>query len=67
MIRKGKISNVDNVNKKARVIFQELDDNVTAELSIMDGTPELNINDIVVVAFFSHSLKDGVVIGRIGG
>jgi hypothetical protein len=68
MIRKGKISSADNINRKARVTFQDLDDNVTAELITMDGVPELSVNDIVIVAFFTgNSLKDGVIIGRIRG
>lgn len=67
MIRKGEISSIDQIGRKARVTFKDRDNVVTAELPYADHiTPE--INSVAVVALFSGLLVDGMIIAvRRGG
>lgn len=61
MIRKGKVSTVDNINRKARVIITELNNSISPELAIAHYVGELNINDVVVINFYEN-LQDGLII-----
>ncbi|AOZ91624.1 hypothetical protein [Paenibacillus crassostreae] len=61
MIRKGEISSMDTVTRKARVTFKNLDSVVTAELPYADHVAP-QINDIAIVALFSNILVDGMII-----
>ena len=67
MIRKGKVSTPNNVTRKAEIFFPDLDDGVTALLPMGASAPSLQANDLVVVAFFSSNITDGVILDRIGG
>lgn len=60
MIKKGTVSSVDSVNKKARVTFPDMDNTVTSEIPYADGLT-LSANDTVAVAFFSGNMADGLV------
>ncbi len=64
MILKGKVSIVDNINKKARILLEDRDNAVTPEIPFASNIGALEVNDWVAVAFFSAGLEDGLVIGR---
>lgn len=66
MVRKGIISSIDS-SGKASVILSDMDDTVTAMLPIMNYSPGYQVKDIVIVAFFGSDLKDGAILGKIGG
>lgn len=63
MIKKGKVSSI--ANGKIKVIFPDKDDNVTAELPVCSNVGSLQINDIVIMAFWGSSLADGAIIGTV--
>jgi cytochrome c oxidase assembly protein Cox11 len=66
MIKKGMVSTADNVNKKARVTFPELDNTVSYELKVAKHIGELFPGDAVLVGFWSHNLTDGAIIAELG-
>ncbi|WP_142413056.1 hypothetical protein [Hathewaya massiliensis] len=65
MNKKGIVSFVNNVTRKARVFFPELDNNMTYEIPISRNLGELKVGNIVIVAFWKDNLTDGVIIGVI--
>ncbi len=64
MLLKGNVSTVDNVNKKARVTFKDLDNGVSAWLPVAPHVGNLNIEDMVVAVIFSRNMNDGLVIAK---
>lgn len=61
MVRKGVISSVDTTRRRARVMFRDLDNTVTAEIPYADHVaPE--VNDTAAVVFFSRQAANGVII-----
>lgn len=67
MNKKGTVTQVDNINKIARVVFPDMDDAVSYPLKILSIAGDLSVNDTVVVSFFSRNFADGVILGKIGG
>lgn len=61
MIKKGEVSSINTGNRTARVTFKDLDNVVTSEIPYATNVT-LNIGDTVAVAFFSQSMKDGLII-----
>jgi hypothetical protein len=61
MTRKGIVSTVDDTKKTARVIFPDLNNNVSRELAIAHYVGELKINDVVAVAFYDGQ-QEGLII-----
>lgn len=64
MILKGQVSTADNINRKARIILPDMENIITPEISVAQNVGLLEINDMVVVAVFSDSLADGIVIAK---
>jgi len=64
MTRKGIVSTVDNTKKTARVIFPELNNNVSRELAVAHYVGELKINDVVVIDFYEGQ-QDGVIVANL--
>ncbi|HHW03417.1 MAG TPA: hypothetical protein GXX35_11535 [Thermoanaerobacterales bacterium] len=65
MIKKGKVSTADNINKKARITFPDMDNNVTYELPVAEHIGELIPGDTVIVVFWTSSMADGAVIAEL--
>lgn len=66
MNKKGIVSTSDNINKKARVIFPDLDNNLSYELEIAIHVGELIKGDRVIVLFSdNNSMSDGTIIGKL--
>lgn len=65
MLKRGFISTVDNVDKRARVSFPDMDNNVTNEIVIATHVGELHPGDLVLVAFLSEDTVDGVIIAEL--
>ncbi|WP_068783208.1 hypothetical protein [Paenibacillus phocaensis] len=61
MIRKGKITSIDEAARKARVTFTDRDNVVTAEIPYADHVNP-QINAVAVVALFSGVLVDAMII-----
>jgi len=61
LIRKGIVSTVNTVERKARVIFQELNNRISPELIIAKYVGDVNVNDIVVVSFYNDDVSDGLI------
>lgn len=61
MTRKGIVSMVDTINRKARVTFRDLDKVVSPEIPYAQHV-SLEINDTVAVIFFSENKSDGLII-----
>ncbi len=64
MILKGQVSTVDNTNRKARIILPEMENIITTEIPVAQSVGLLEVNDMVVVAVFSDSLMDSIVIAK---
>lgn len=64
MILKGQVSTADNTNRKARIILPDMENIITPEIPVAQNVGLLEINDMVVVAVFSDSLADGIVIAK---
>lgn len=62
MILKGRVSSMEP--EGTRVTFPDRNDAVSAPLQKLDNVEVLETGDRVVVAFFSGSMKDGVIIGK---
>lgn len=62
MTRKGIVSTLNNITLKARVIFPDLNNKVSNELTIADYVGNININDVVVISFFDEYMTDGLII-----
>lgn len=61
MIIKGTVTSIDEVARRARVTFSDLDNVVSAELPYAASvTPQ--IDDVAAVALFSKVLVDGLII-----
>lgn len=66
MIKRGKIGALDTVNRKARVVYEELGTMVPfIEVAEHVDINSLNINSSVIVAFYGDNLISGVIIGVI--
>ncbi|MHC1683680.1 MAG: hypothetical protein AB6733_12100 [Clostridiaceae bacterium] len=65
MNKKAIVSTVDNVNKKARVTFPDLNNNVSYELPIATHIGELTPKDLVLVVFWGNNLTDGAIIAEL--
>ncbi len=65
MIKKGIVSTADYINKKARIIFPDMDDTVTYEIPIANHIGELVPGDIVVTIFWNDNMTDGAVIAEL--
>ncbi len=65
MIVRGVVSSTDNSARKARVILPEHDGKVTPEFPVATSVGYVNINDTVVIAFFSDDPADGLIIARV--
>lgn len=65
MIKKGIISSADNLNKKARITFPDINNSLTYELPIANHIGELGTGDLVVVVFWSESMIDGAIIAEL--
>ena len=64
MIEKAEVSEVNG--KKARVVFKNKDEQVSAELPVAEHvSSQLTVGDIVVVSMWNES--EGAVIARIVG
>ena len=66
-IRTGKISTIDKVKGVARVVYEDKDNAVSAELPIMcNGIYQLpKIGDTVLVAHLPNGSSSGVIVGKI--
>lgn len=64
MILKGQVSTADNINRKARIILPDMENIITPEIPVAQNVGSLEVNDMVVVAVFSDSLADGIVIAK---
>lgn len=65
-IRLGKISSINFDKKRARVLYEDQDRNVTAELPFLSSIPELpQIGDLVVTATFTNGGGSGVILGTL--
>ena len=64
MILKGHVSTADNPNKKARIVFKDMDNSITAELPVSPQVGNLIVGDMVAVAMFSKNMNDGLVIAK---
>ena len=62
MTRKGEVSSIDPFNRKARVVFRDADNVVSAEIPYAAHV-NLQINDEVAVVFLSDNKADGLIIG----
>jgi hypothetical protein len=62
-MRRGKVTVVDAISRRARVAFKDSDNVVTAELPYAQGL-SLDIGDTVAVALFSSNLADGLIIAK---
>jgi hypothetical protein len=61
MVRKGKVTSINDATRKARVTFTDRDAVVTAEIPYADHVnPE--VNAVAVVALFSGILVDAMII-----
>lgn len=60
MAKKGVISTVDMVTRKARVLFPE-SNSITPELPIALYISEVHVNDTVLVEFWGSSLAEGII------
>lgn len=65
MNRKGIVSSIDNINKKARVIIPDMNNILTPEIQVISSVGELNIGDVVLISFWNTSLADGAVIAEL--
>lgn len=65
MIKKGIVSYVNNKDKKAKVFFPELDNNMTHEIPISNNIGEIKIGYTVLVGFWKDNLSDCAIIGVI--
>ncbi|QGQ97054.1 hypothetical protein EHS13_20265 [Paenibacillus psychroresistens] len=61
MTLKGQVSSVDTINRKARVIFQDFDNVVSADVPYATHLT-IEVNDMVAVVFFSNNKSDGLII-----
>jgi hypothetical protein len=64
MHEKGKITDLDEINRVARVTFLHLDGVTTYSIPYAKHVSP-KINDIAAVAFFSDDLSDGLIIAVI--
>lgn len=65
LIRKGIVSTVNTIERKARVIFQELNNRISPELIIAKYVGDVNVNDIVVVSFYNDDVSEGLIIANL--
>lgn len=65
-IRVGKISSIDYVTGKARIVYEDRDNNVTVELPIssLEDTGLIREQDSVLVAHLSNGTANGIIVGR---
>ena len=64
MIKKGIV--VDIIGNKIRVTFPDIsDDSITYVLGVTSHVGVLEIGNKVIVAFFTDSFSDGVIIGKV--
>lgn len=61
MIRRGEVSSIDTVNRRARVVFRGMDNGVTADIPYADHVSP-KVNDAAAVALFSGNLSDGLIV-----
>lgn len=65
MIRRGRVSSVDN-NKRSAMVFLPDQGNMTLSMLIASGVPDLIPGDNVVVAFLGQSAIDAIVMDKAG-
>ncbi|MBA4510229.1 hypothetical protein G4W71_18720 [Clostridium botulinum] len=65
MNKKGIVSYANNINKIARIIFPDLNNNVTYEIKIAPHVGELLPGKIVLVSFWSTNMVDGIVMAEL--
>lgn len=65
-IRVGKISSIDYVTGKARIVYEDRDNSVTVELPIscLEDTGLIHEQDSVLVAHLSNGTANGIIVGR---
>ncbi len=63
MIKKGIV--VDNTSNKIRVTFPDISDSISYLLGVASHVGVLDIGSNVIVAFFTDSFNDGVIIGKV--
>lgn len=64
MVKRGIISSINTNNRTARVTFKDMDSVVTSDIPYAPHV-SLTVNSVgsvVVVAFFSQNMKDGLII-----
>lgn len=61
MNRKGIVTEVNTMERKARVTFQDLNNTVSAIIPYAKHV-SLEVNNRVAVIFFSSNLSDGLII-----
>jgi hypothetical protein len=64
MILKGQVSTVDNTTRKARIILPDMDNIITPEIPVSQNVGLLEVNGMVVVAVFSDSMSDSLVMAK---
>lgn len=64
MIKKGIVSSIDTNNRTAQVTFQDMDSVVTSDIPYAPhvSLTIYSVGSLVVVAFFSQNMKDGLII-----
>lgn len=69
MIKKGIISTVNVPARTVTLVFRDLDNAVSGPLPVnpAESILQYQVGGMVVAAFFSGDLTDGVVLCRIGG
>lgn len=65
MIKKGTVSNVDMIRRRAKVVFKEVSNCLSYELVMSKNIGDLNVGDTVIVAFWRNNLTDGAIIAKI--
>jgi len=62
MLLRGKVSSIESSG--TRVTFPDKNNAVSAPLKKIDSVGLLEVGDNVLVAFFSNSMKDAIIIGK---
>lgn len=65
IIRRGTVSNINYETGTVRVVYEDRDDLVSSDLSLLSfeyNPPD--IGDMVIVAFLSNDISQGFVLGK---
>lgn len=66
LVRVGRINTLDKLNGNCRVLFDDKDNLVSAELPIMENVDldKLNIGDQVLCIFLPNGIQQGFCFGK---